>query len=616
MWISSFQIKNYKSFVDSPGLRFAPGINIIVGQNNVGKSALLEAVELRFKSNPHKSRLSVPRRGTTVNPTVVANVTFTITGEELRRILWNRGGPYHFPRPADNQFRNQAFIKLLERSFAMPEINFRFSISTQAAELAWRPVDYPSGNLYRVESEDSLYCVVQPTPEPYSFKYSGDGQSSRMGEFGMQVVEELKARTYRFNAERLNVGEHPYGRNLILAPNAANLAEVIHTLQGDNPERMGELNRLLREIFPSIYRVAARNKSAQQVEIVVWTEDPATQRDDLTNLLSESGTGIGQVVAILYVAIMAEFRTIILIDEPNSFLHPSGARKLIEILRRDFSRHQYIVSTHSPEIVRAAHPSTLTLIRWNPPQSEIEQLNTKTLGEVQKCLLEVGVKLSDVFAADQILWVEGQTEEECYGLILDKLGGRPVLGMSIVAVRNTGDFDSKRPTAALIWDIYSKLSASNALLPPAVAFVFDREGRTEKEIENLKRRSGGRVRFLPRRMYENYLLVPDALEAVMRSLDTFAEFQIEKTKIAVWLKDKGLDSDDPTQLILANGAKLLKELFDQLSEGREQYRKTLHSVRLTEWLIENEPEALAEIVEFLNEVLSEGGEVSGRNRQP
>lgn len=55
MYISKFQICNYKSFKDSTLLEFKPGINIIIGQNNVGKTAFLEALELNFSDHPHKN---------------------------------------------------------------------------------------------------------------------------------------------------------------------------------------------------------------------------------------------------------------------------------------------------------------------------------------------------------------------------------------------------------------------------------------------------------------------------------------------------------------------------------------------------------------------------------
>jgi AAA15 family ATPase/GTPase len=52
MWIKSFRLTNYKSFEDSGEHTLAPHMNVIVGQNNVGKTALLQAIAQRLIPSP------------------------------------------------------------------------------------------------------------------------------------------------------------------------------------------------------------------------------------------------------------------------------------------------------------------------------------------------------------------------------------------------------------------------------------------------------------------------------------------------------------------------------------------------------------------------------------
>jgi len=87
MEIASFQILNFKSYKDSGELRFSTGFNILVGQNNVGKSALLEALGLKFPSKPHKSLSVLPRAITPLNPVSSGKVVLSVTGEELKEML-------------------------------------------------------------------------------------------------------------------------------------------------------------------------------------------------------------------------------------------------------------------------------------------------------------------------------------------------------------------------------------------------------------------------------------------------------------------------------------------------------------------------------------------------
>jgi hypothetical protein len=89
MYISRFQLLNYKSFRDSGVLEFQPGINIIVGANNSGKTALLEALTLSFKTSPHRSIETLPQRNSTPIRKSVANVTLIFTKAEIHTLFDN-----------------------------------------------------------------------------------------------------------------------------------------------------------------------------------------------------------------------------------------------------------------------------------------------------------------------------------------------------------------------------------------------------------------------------------------------------------------------------------------------------------------------------------------------
>jgi predicted ATPase len=46
--------KNFSSFASTGSINFLPGINLIVGQNNVGKSALLRAFDSDLMPDRHR----------------------------------------------------------------------------------------------------------------------------------------------------------------------------------------------------------------------------------------------------------------------------------------------------------------------------------------------------------------------------------------------------------------------------------------------------------------------------------------------------------------------------------------------------------------------------------
>ena len=611
MRICSFKIQNYKSFLKPRELTLEKGFNLLVGQNNVGKTALLEALSLSFRGKPHRSQLTAQTPTAAINPISSALVKLAISGEELRELLLECG-EFSVPFQAEPSVLQQDGNRVLEAILSRDEPHFTLGLNASLNNGADFVVkDYPTHGLYPASNQ---FWLISPLPDKTGFKYNGTQQTGQQADFGVVVASILRNRIYRFDAQRVGLGLCGFGNNSVLHPTANNLPEVLNILQ-NNALLFQDFNELVHRIFPSIFRVSVRPVSnpLNALEILVWTDAPQSRRDDLAMQLSESGTGVGQVLSLLYVALTSKYSRTILIDEPSSFLHPAAARKLSEILK-EFSQHQYIIATHSSEILRAATPATMALIQWQRPQSVIELVDAGELSGIRKCLMEVGAKLSDVFGADRILWVEGDTEEECFSLLL--AGHRTAVGTNIVGVKHTGDFSSKRIPVGTIVGIYEKLSKGNAYLPPAVGFVFDRESRTEAQMADIKERSCSSVRFLPRRMFENYLLIPTALTALVNSLPDFSPTPITVEQVNAWLNSKGGNAKylslpqqsiavtDPEWLRTVDGANLLRDLFQDLSETRYAYDKTDHSVQLTEWLLKNDPVVLEELKTFLLGILS------------
>jgi ABC-type cobalamin/Fe3+-siderophores transport system ATPase subunit len=349
--------------------------------------------------------------------------------------------------------------------------------------------------------------------------------------------------------------------------------------------------------------------------VLVWPHDYMTEREDLAIPLNECGSGVGQVLAILYVLLTSDQPQVIIVDEPQSFLHPGAVRKLIEVLKR-YPKHQYIFATHSPTVIAAANPATLIMVRATAGESVLEAMDTRDANHLQSYLSEIGARLSDVFGADSTLWVEGQTEEACFPLILRE-SHRSLMGTAIVGIRQTGDMQTRDRMKVL--EMYRKLSEAKTLLPPAIAFVFDQECMSLEEREDLERMRLVTVRLLPRRMYENYLLEADAVAAVMNDIENFRKQPISGEEVLVLFESKSREAkekgrqlryfcpkvarvpEDWTRRI--DAANLLADVFAELSEHRVTYQKVTHGIAITTWLLERRPQAFDEIVDLLAPLL-------------
>jgi predicted ATPase len=622
MYLSKFQLLNYKSFRDSGVLEFKPGINIIVGANNSGKTALLEALSLNFQNHIHKSLTTFPSPSDVINTYSGYQLSLIVKKESILPFLKNLSESRsdntlitvpdeyneigYFYQSLNDFFNNENLKK---------DIEIQIRVRGSADAIAFDSIPDFFSSSYNTPVED---LVNKKELNRLEYQYKGffdinQWQTIGSGSFAQtiqyQFFQKYRNIIYKFNAERLNLGISPGGTCRDLKSDASNLAEVLSSLQG-NYHRFKRFNEYVSTVIPGIKRVSVFPYDSTSVEIKVWTLDPATEREDLAYPLSHCGTGVSQVLAILYVVITSQEPRIIIIDEPQSFLHPGAAKKLIEILK-EFPQHQYFIATHSPATITAANPSTIVKLRHEDGETKALVMKPENIKEQRDLLSELGVSLSDVFGADSILWVEGPTEELCFPMILEKIAKKPQTGIQILAVKNTGDLEGKR--AEVIFDIYDKLSGGNSLFPPAIGFIFDRELRKEQDMNELKKRSQKPVNFLERRMYENYLLHPKAIAAIINADDRDRTQPLSDTTVQEWIDNAKKEnwylpkSSNPLSesewLCQVDGAKFLKDLFSQLSQTRVDFRKTTHSRQITEWLIENEPEQLSELRNLLVSLL-------------
>jgi AAA domain, putative AbiEii toxin, Type IV TA system/AAA domain len=618
MRITKFQVLNFKSFRDSNEIELKPGFNVITGQNSGGKTALLEAMTFRFTPNPHRSLRTIPAPGGIPPQECVVRATFSLTREELFSFLGPQNHllpqpPVGFVIPGDSPYQTRAdeataFLNWLsqESEFLIElvyksQLNMTERWQDEGIVLGKYPAAPPDADGYL-----PMFTII--SQDNRQLQFNGFARGGRSADLSTDVAPVLRTRIYRFSAERFNLGRSPFGNNSVLAPNAQNLPEALTTLQA-NPERFAQLNELLHEVLPQVRLISVRAIPNQHVQVIVWPHDPATQREDLAIPLDDCGSGVGQVIAILYVILTSDYPQVILVDELQSFLHPGAVRKLIDVLKR-YPQHQYILTTHSPTVITAAEPATITISRANEGETSLHAIDPQSATDLRVYLSEIGARLSDVFGADNILWVEGQTEETCVPRVLHVLANRPLRGTAVVGIRQTGDLHSRDKVK--MFELYRRLSSANSLMPPALAFVLDSECLSNTDKDNVTRASQRLARFLPRRMYENYLLNTPAIAAVANAIEGFRANPVQDQEVQALLDAKrtqlqyycpGTAAVPADWIIHIHGARVIEEIFGELSEHRVSFEKTRHSVAITEWILEHCPEDLRELAEWLTGVL-------------
>jgi predicted ATPase len=619
MYITSIQIKSYKSFLETIKIDLSPKFNVIIGPNNVGKTALLEALTLK-KSSPHKGLSSTQIQSGNSE----FHVEFYVSKEEFDKHSEKVSTIFiRLPESRAGEARGRQFIDQYN-SGKMPIVrasirNGEISDEHFAAHLSHVPYENSNNDTYgmKIIKSDSSSHVEQ-----HQFTHFRKSHS-----YERVLATILLQSIYKFNAERFNIGTSQIGVVNVLEPDASNLPTVLHHLSNKVKHRYNRYLKEVQIVFPQILDISLPPVDNNRTSILLWEILPETERDDLAISIDQCGTGIAQVLAMLYVVVCSDSPQIILIDEPQSFLHPSAIRKLFEIFKK-YPQHQYIITTHSPLVISATDPDTILLLSKEGSNSKIEVIDRNQKRDMERVLQSVGTSLSDVFGADNILWVEGPTEERCFPeIIRSDLCKHDLQGTVVKGVVATGDFvQKKKKNVELVLDVYRRLTTSSALLPPAFGFVFDTENLSPDGISDIERTGTDngvkRVVFLPRTMYENYLLCSEAIAYILSkdSGNTITSNQIQtwfddnlwetengqrqwNKKYFGGYKPSGLNFEDCLETI--HGANVLKALFIALTpNGFVEYDKVSHGYDLTRWLLENKPEQLQPLADFLDEQMT------------
>ena len=133
-------------------------------------------------------------------------------------------------------------------------------------------------------------------------------------------------------------------------------------------------------------------------------------------------------------------------------------------------------------------------------------------------------------------------------------------------------------------------------------------------MQDLTRQSGGLMHWLPLRMYENYLLQPEAIAAVINSIDQAREQSVTASAVTGWLERNGSlreylppsstqEFGTPEWEKTVDGAKVLDGLFAELTDSSYTYDKVRHGEMLTRYLIDHPTDKLIELAQLLASLL-------------
>ncbi len=343
MFIKKFQIQNFKSFQDIT-IYLNQDVNILTGRNNAGKTTVLEAFSLwhecfqKLLTQARRSQKNYRRGDWVLGPT--SNRYFAF--DQINSVRSpNFEDIFH-----DCQRKNKIKLGVTLEDTDQDKLTIRFNIGE-------------SGNNYIIELESfttfdftKFNSFLQGLPDPFSIYYAAP------------IATIMAAEDY---------------------------TTLPHIEKACMTQKSGSVlrNRLFQiSRFPVIFDLFQRDLSyilfnhekaitfeiifdeARDTRIIIRYKIESNERFKDIALL---GSGTLQLVEILINFYQADSQSkdfkLIMLDEPDSYIHRDIQKRLVEIVTRFSQKTQIIISTHNESFIRSA------------PIEQIFHLDGKVTGE-------------------------------------------------------------------------------------------------------------------------------------------------------------------------------------------------------------------------------------------
>jgi predicted ATPase len=337
-----FYTNNYKCLVDVK-LPLTP-IHVIIGQNDSGKTSLLEAMLALFRS--------------TEKPLVDAF-------------------------PGDWQDRELVFAGK-ERPVIQFEVGFGAAEGDLHSPMVYHlDVEFGKGRSCRTIDEWSNYTdrVFTAMNQEWSRVASRFNlkPSPLKDQFDTIADQFGTVSLYRFDPQLMAIpAEIDTSRRFRMDPDGFGLATLLDDILGYDPERFLALRRDFCEFFPQFRSVRIESVPALRREFIQGGQHVASQR---------TGKGIlfetihGRAIraqqasdgAILFLGLLALIHSpeppkLLLFEEPEKGVYPKRLEEVIRLIRRlreapsGRAAPQIIMTTHSPYLLSSFHPDEVTLM--------------------------------------------------------------------------------------------------------------------------------------------------------------------------------------------------------------------------------------------------------------
>lgn len=434
--LKSIRLRNFRGYVDST-IIFDENLNVIIGRNDVGKSTILEALEIFFNNEQIKIEPSDLNVGCCEGQKVLINCCFKF--EDAAKIIIDST----VPTQLDKEFLlNSDGLLEIEKEWdctkkAIGAKDLKIYIIANYPIIDNKPlVCEKISNLKTILQQcvdKSVYDATDKTKSSeirkaiYAKKVNPDTdfeltQIDTTQEDAKDIWNSLKENLplyFLFKSDRINTDKDSEVQSpmkavtkTVIAGMQSKIDEIVKNVK-DEVEKIGQDTiEKLAELDPQIAQSLVPEVSTKAFDSV-FSFDLVS---DAGIPLNKRGSGIRRLILLSYFRAEAEKRVetdhnqtvIFAIEEPETSQHPDYQKMILDTLQRlsQDGRHQIILTTHTPEIAKMVDLKQLIFIYKN--NKGIAEIETECETKYREIVRSMGIL---PFAVEQyVICVEGEND--------------------------------------------------------------------------------------------------------------------------------------------------------------------------------------------------------------
>jgi predicted ATPase len=373
------EISNYKS-ISTADLSFSKE-NVVVGQNGVGKSNLLDAFHfirdavwdgLDHAITKRHGIVSIRRWSKTrpYNISIKLCIKNQIGSGEYRITLASGGGDFSVIEEEATWWGRHPFRAQNEQEQELSRFHFLrsskgdvdFNIEDNPFEPNSRPPTVPPSELL-------LTQFAQRSFGPFSFFFQDLHQE--LSSFGAYSIYPNKIR----EPQAISNSE-------VLADDGSNLASIIRQMRSTTHRSSREyLTTALRQVLPILTEIRIESAGGFYVPVFRVTEEGTGQGHDLN--MSQISDGTLRMLGMLTAFYQPKAPTKIAIEEPEQMIHPGLLAVLVDAARDYLDNEriprQFFTTTHSPNLLDIFEPSSIIGASFENGVSKFSRLSERQM---------------------------------------------------------------------------------------------------------------------------------------------------------------------------------------------------------------------------------------------